>query len=224
MKTTVDGLWAVGDSSHGGSAWAGAVAAPPGRIRGAALMYTAVSALLAATPAAEHAAGSSEPEADREQVKRYKREIYAPMERKKGASARELIFDLKEVVAPPRYSIRKSKERLEAAIAKVGKIGERAKEVSPAGDWHMLGLYHDLRNMAQCADIYFNASLERTETRGWHYREDFPKRNDENWLKWVIVKQKDGAMEVTFEDIPIGRYKSKPVSRWVEGNPKSQSK
>ena len=211
MKTTLEGLWAVGDTSHSGSGWAGAVAAPPGRIRGAALMYTAVSALLAATPAAEHAAGSSEPRVDRRQVERYRQEIYAPMERKKGISPRGPIFDLKEVVAPPRYSIRKSKERLEEAIARVRQIGEQSAEVSPAGDWHMLGLCHDLRNMAQCAEIYFNAALLRTETRGWHYREDFPERDDKNWLKWTIVKRNDESMVVATEDIPIETYKSKPV-------------
>jgi succinate dehydrogenase/fumarate reductase flavoprotein subunit len=133
------------------------------------------------------------------------------MERKNGMSPRASIFELMEVVAPPRYSIRKSKERLDEAIAKVKKIEDQAAEVSPAGDWHMLGLCHDLRNMAQCAEIYFNAALARTETRGWHYREDFPKRDDANWLKWVIVKRNNDRMEITTEDIPIGRYKSKPI-------------
>lgn len=147
MKTTLNGLWALGDTSHGGSGWAGAVAAPPGRIRGAALMYTAVSALLAATPAVEYAAGSSDPHIDPEQVERFRREIYAPMERKQGISPRVPLFDLKEVVAPPRYSIRKSEQRLDEALARVKKIQEQAAEVSPAGDWHMLGLCHDLTNI-----------------------------------------------------------------------------
>ncbi|MCL6479024.1 MAG: FAD-binding protein [Peptococcaceae bacterium] len=176
MKTSLPGLWATGDTSHGGSGWTGAVPSPPGRLRGAALMYTGVSSLLAAQPAIDYAAGASEPKIDTDQVKAYKEEIYAPMGRKKGLSPRDSIFDLKEVVAPPRYSIRKSKDRLEEAIAKVNKIREQMTEVSPAEDWHMFGLCHDLRNMTQCADIYFNAALTRTESRGWHYREDFPNR------------------------------------------------
>jgi succinate dehydrogenase/fumarate reductase flavoprotein subunit len=93
----------------------------------------------------------------------------------------------------------------------VRQIGEQTAEVSPAGDWHMLGLCHDLRNMAQCAEIYFNAALLRTETRGWHHREDFPERDDKNWLKWTIVKRNDESMVVATEDIPIETYKSKPV-------------
>jgi succinate dehydrogenase / fumarate reductase flavoprotein subunit len=209
MKTSLRGLWALGDTSHGGSAWAGATAAPAGRIRGAPLMYTNVSALLGARSVTDELPEAGKPIIDPEQVAYYKGKIYAPMNRDKGISPRDLIFDLKEVVAPPRYSARKSKERLSEAIGKVKEIQERLLEVSPGGDWHMLGLYHDLRNMVQCSDIYFNASLHRTESRGWHYREDFPVRNDENWFKWVIVKQEDGLMQVVTEDIPIDRYKSK---------------
>jgi succinate dehydrogenase / fumarate reductase, flavoprotein subunit len=210
MRSTLSGLWAVGDTSHSGSGWTGAVPSPPGRIRGAALMCTGVSSLLAAQSAADYAAGSSEAKIDEDQVKRFKDEIYAPMGRKKGISPREPIFALKEVVAPPRYSLRKNDERLKEAIIKVEKIEEQTTVVSPAGDWHILGLCHDLRNMTQCADIYFNAALARTETRGWHYREDFPKRDDKNWLKWVIVKQHDGRMVISAEDIPIDKYKQKP--------------
>jgi len=210
MKTSLHGLCALGDTSHCGSAWAGATAAPPGRIRGAALMYTFVSALLAAESVTDHLAEIAEPVIFRGQVKRFKEEIYGPMDRNKGISPRDLIFNLKEVIAPPLYSARKSKERLLEAIGKVKEIRERMVEVSPAKDWHMLGLYHDLRNMTQCADIYFYASLQRTESRGWHYREDFPVRDDKHWLKWVIVKQVDGRMHLSAEEIPIERYRSKP--------------
>ncbi len=203
MRTSLPGLWALGDTSHGGSAWAGATAAPPGRIRGAALMYTNVSALLGTQTGVDYTLKVGETKIDEDQVKRFKEEIYAPMKRKHGISPRDLIFQLKEVVAPPRYSARRSKERLEDAIDKVKKIKGQIAEVSPADDWHLFGLCHDLRNMIQCAEIYFNAALARTESRGWHYREDFPNRDDKNWLKWIIVKQKNGKMAISTEDIPI---------------------
>ena len=47
MKTTVPGLWAIGDTSYAGSAWAGATEAPPGRLRGSGLMNALISALMA---------------------------------------------------------------------------------------------------------------------------------------------------------------------------------
>lgn len=211
MRTTLEGLWALGDMSHTGSAWNGATAGPPGRIRGAALSFASTSAILSTKSSLEYLKTAEEPQINADQVKQYKEEIYAPMERKQGISPRALIAQLKDVVAPPRYSARKSKERLDEAIGKVGMIREQIAEVSPAADWHMLGLTHDLRAMTQCADIFFNASLHRKESRGFHYREDYPERDDKNWLKWVIVQQQNGKMVVTTEDVPIEKYKIKPT-------------
>ena len=98
---------------------------------------------------------------------------------------RESIFRLQEVISPPRYSARKSAGRIEESLARVAEVLHECDEVSPGGDWHVLGLCHDLKNMAQCAEIYFTSALARTESRGWHYREDFPKRDDATWRKWV---------------------------------------
>jgi len=64
--------------------------------------------------------------------------------------------------------------------------------------------------MAECADVYYNACLTRTESRGWHYREDFPNQDDENWRKWIVIQQKEGKMAISMEKIPFERYKTKP--------------
>jgi succinate dehydrogenase/fumarate reductase flavoprotein subunit len=50
----------------------------------------------------------------------------------------------------------------------------------------------------------------REESRGSHYREDYPQRDDKKWLKWVIIKQQDGAMKLTTQPVPVDRYKIKP--------------
>ena len=49
MKTTVPGLWAIGDTSYAGSAWAGATEAPPGRIRGSGLMNAVIGGTIGST-------------------------------------------------------------------------------------------------------------------------------------------------------------------------------
>ena len=46
------------------------------------------------------------------------------------------------------------------------------------------------------------ASLFRTESRGMHYREDFPRRDDPDWLAWVMLKQEDNGMKVYKKPIP----------------------
>jgi succinate dehydrogenase / fumarate reductase flavoprotein subunit len=210
MRTTLEGMWALGDTSRSGTGWAGAVP-PPARIRGSGLTWASVSALLSEKSLVDYTAKASEPRLDEDQVKRFKEDIYAPMKRKEGMNPRDAIWRLKEVIAPPRYGVRKRKERIEEALARVKEVWHEAEnEVSPANDWHMLGVCHDLKNMTQCADIYYNAALTRTESRGWHYREDFPNRDDKNWRKWIVIKQKGDKMEISTEKIPFERYKTKP--------------
>ena len=114
-------------------------------------------------------------------------------------------------MAPPRYGVRKSKDRIEEALAVVKDVLHQAREdVYPANDLHVLGLCIDSKNMAECAEVYYNACLIRTESRGWHYREDFPKRDDRNWRKWIDIAQKDGRMVISLEPLPVDRYKTKP--------------
>jgi succinate dehydrogenase/fumarate reductase flavoprotein subunit len=40
--------------------------------------------------------------------------------------------------------------------------------------------------------VFFRAAMERKELRGWFIREDYPEMDNENWLKWIIVQDKNG--------------------------------
>ena len=57
MRTSLEGLWAIGDTSYAGSAVAGAVASPPGVTPGSGIMYAVISAAWAGPSAARYAAG-----------------------------------------------------------------------------------------------------------------------------------------------------------------------
>ncbi|ARU47682.1 fumarate reductase flavoprotein subunit [Sulfurospirillum diekertiae] len=56
---------------------------------------------------------------------------------------------------------------------------------------------------------------ERTESRGAHYREDFLKRDDANWLKRTLTSWKEGATlpTVTYEDLDIMKMEIPPAFR-----------
>jgi succinate dehydrogenase / fumarate reductase, flavoprotein subunit len=208
-QTSVEGLWAIGDASYAGSAVAGAVASPPGVTPGSGIMYAAVSATWAGPSAAKYAASNAALEPDVAEVKRMKAEIFAPLEAKKGIAPMEAISMLQDVAAPLKYNLRRSKERLEEAIKKV----QSAKEILPqlkAQDPHYLGKCHEVKSMTLCAELTFRAALERTETRGFHYREDFPKRDDANWLKWIILKGEGNKIKLSTQDIQINKYPVKP--------------
>ena len=209
MKTTVDGLWAIGDTSRSGCSMGGAVPVP-GRMRGSGLAWAAVSALLCIDDVVAEAGKTPEIVKDAAQEEKFKASIYGPMEKAEGLDIRDQIFNLKEAVAPPRFSARKHADRIEEALDMVKLVQSKLPACSPGNDYHMLGQWHDLKNMALCAELYFTASMLRTETRGWHVREDYPERDDKNWLKWIVLKDKDGKIDVSYDDIPIDSYPYKP--------------
>jgi len=47
----------------------------------------------------------------------------------------------------------------------------------------------ELQSLLSLAEVEANVCLERKESRGSHYREDFPNQDDKNWLKSVVVKK-----------------------------------
>jgi len=77
-------------------------------------------------------------------------------------------------------------------------------------DHHELSRYHQAESMALAAEFTTKAALMRQETRGQHYRQDFPNRDDKNWLKWIVIQEKDGAPQFSTEAVPIEKYRVKP--------------
>lgn len=209
MRTTLPGLWAIGDTSYAGSAWAGAAEAPPGRLRGSGLMNALIAALMAAPSVARYSKETSFSASNDREIADLRERIFAPLSRKEGYSAAEAIRSIQEAVVPVKYSMRRNRERLEEALSRIAEVRNRLPELF-AEDPHGLARCHEASCITLCAEIGFRAALARTESRGWHYREDYPLQDDRNWLKWVIVKKSHGKMIVDTEAIPIERYKIKP--------------
>ena len=211
MKTSLEGLWAIGDTSYAGSAVAGAVASPPGVTPGSGIMYAVISAGWAAASAARYAAETVLFDINVAEARAFKNKIFAPMQSKNNLSPLDAINVLQDVTAPMKYNLRRSKERLEEALAKLDELKEKLPTLQ-AKDLHYLSKCHEVRSMMLCAELTFRAALMRTESRGFHFREDFPKRDDKNWLKWIILKQNEGKMELSTRPVPIGKYKIKPIN------------
>lgn len=144
-----------------------------------------------------------------EQVRQLKEEIYAPIKREKGIPPVEIVHALQDLVCPIKYNLRRSEDRLKEALFKIEEIQRKLPELW-AKDFHYLMKCHEVKAMAVCAEMVFRAALMRGKSRGWHYREDYPERDDENWLKWIAIKQVERKMILSTEPIPIEKYRFKP--------------
>ena len=59
----------------------------------------------------------------------------------------------------------------------------------------------EAENSLKVAELMVRAGLAREETRGNHYREDFPEINDEKWRKNVILTEQNGEVILTTRDL-----------------------
>lgn len=209
MRTSIEGLWAIGDTSYSGSAVAGAINSPPGVTPGSGIMYAVISAAWAGPSAARYAKQASPSSVNEAEIKDIKDKVFKPLQRSKGSSTGDAINILQDITAPIKYSLRRSKERLNEALLRLEEVKERIPSLQ-AKDFHYLAKCHEVESMALCAELTLRAALMREESRGCHFREDYPKRDDKNWLKWIIITQDVGKMKLTTQPIPINEYKIKP--------------
>ncbi len=61
----------------------------------------------------------------------------------------------------------------------------------------------ECENLAWVGEIVARSALERNESRGQHSREDYPDRDDGNWLKWVQIHKQGDSVECEIVPIPF---------------------
>ena len=57
-------------------------------------------------------------------------------------------------------------------------------------------LAYEQRNLLDVAEVIVEAADMRTESRGPHYRSDYPERNDKEWMTNIFATWKNGALEL----------------------------
>ncbi|MEE9167771.1 MAG: fumarate reductase flavoprotein subunit [Candidatus Neomarinimicrobiota bacterium] len=108
-------------------------------------------------------------------------------------------------------------ERLETAVTKLKDVVERIQKVrvrfrAPGMNPELSGALR-IEGMAKQALVIAMGALARKESRGAHYREDYPARDDANWLKRTLVRWPEGADEPLFDYEPVGILDLPPGER-----------
>lgn len=96
-------------------------------------------------------------------------------------------------------------KRLEETIAKIKELKERYARVNvnDTSRWSNQGVAftRQLWNMLELADAMTLGALLRDESRGAHYKPDFPDRNDEKFLKTTIAAHHPDGPKITYEAV-----------------------
>ncbi len=195
-KTNLENLWAAGDSlssMQNGAGYAGFGCSSAG---------SSVQGARSGKAAGEAVKTIEAPVVDESYIEDLVTEMFAPIMNEKGFSPAWVVQLMQNIMFPYFVMYIKEKSRLEAAISQIVYLQEQFADRLLVDDFHGLRVAHEARNMLIHAEMKLRSGLAREESRGTHIREDFPYRDDENFLCWIKLVKKDGKMVAVKHPIP----------------------
>jgi succinate dehydrogenase / fumarate reductase flavoprotein subunit len=134
----------------------------------------------------------------------------------RNGSGKENAFDIATEMKKVMFEdvgIYRNEKGMKEAIEKIRALKERLKHVRVADtgkifNTELLNAW-ELGNMLDVAEVVAECALNRRESRGGHSREDYPERNDKEWLKHTLVWKKDGKTVLDYKPVVITKYQPK---------------
>jgi succinate dehydrogenase / fumarate reductase flavoprotein subunit len=132
------------------------------------------------------------------------------------ATGKENSFDIANEMKKVMFDnvgIYRNEKDMQSALDKIHELQERYKHVSMADtgkvfNTELLNAW-ELGNLLDVSEIVTVSALNRKESRGGHSREDFPQRDDKNWLKHTLIRKKNGKLEIDYKPVTITKYQPK---------------
>ena len=202
QMTNVPGLFAAGEVAaglHGAN-----------RLGGNSLSDLLVFGKLAGEFAAKFAQQQKPAQIDDSQIEEAARQALAPFDRAidpgaNGEGPYQVQHDLQDTMQTLVGIVRRQAEMTQA-LDRLGSLKERADKVSVRGHREYNPGWHtslDLTHLLTVSEAITRAAIERKESRGGHFRDDFPAKDAaEGKVTIVVRKAGDGSMEVRREPIP----------------------
>jgi succinate dehydrogenase/fumarate reductase flavoprotein subunit len=183
-QTNVDGLYAIGEvtaSVHGAN-----------RLGGNSLAEGQVFGRRAGMHAAEYSKGSQLPHVTQQTIDAEINRVEALVQRRTGLKASELLSEIKSVMWN-NVGIIRDAEKLTIAQKEIKRLQDEA-HVLQAEDKSQLQSCLEIQDMLKTAEVIILAALVRRESRGAHYRSDYPQM-DPAWEKNIrVYKDKEGKL------------------------------
>lgn len=106
----------------------------------------------------------------------------------------------------------RTQQGMETALTKISELKNRYKtvHVPDKGKVFNTNLIFtlELDFMLDCAESIVISGLERKESRGAHTRIDYPDRDDNNWLKHILVSLKNQNKIIEYQDVKITQWET----------------
>lgn len=184
------------------------------RLGGNSLLETVVFGRIAGKEASEYVKGmDGDGQAEKvllEESLEEKNRIEEWMSRDSGVKVHRLLNKLKLIMSD-KVGIFRNKKDLTEALEEIKQLREEYRRVYISGrclrySQELINMF-EFESMLDLAEVITLGALNREETRGSHYRSEFPKRDDKNWLKHTLVTWKDGQYQTQYRDVKIEKYK-----------------
>ncbi|MDA1189462.1 MAG: FAD-binding protein [Chloroflexi bacterium] len=201
--TNVPGLYAAGETAcvsvHGGN-----------RLGANSLLDTLVFGKRSGLHAAEYSKKTTAKNIGDSSAKDEKVRIQALLDRTDGNEAFGKIRLEMGQTMNEHLAVYRDQQGMEKAREKIKELQGRYQNVivQDKGKTFNTNLIFtlELGFMLDCAEAIVASALERKESRGAHTRKDMPKRDDENWLKHVVVTRTEGGPSISYKPVVITQW------------------
>jgi succinate dehydrogenase / fumarate reductase flavoprotein subunit len=211
QMSTVPGLFAAGEVGaglHGAN-----------RLGGNSLSDLLVFGMRAGKYAAEFASRQSSAKIDAQEADAVIRAALEPFNRQGGGEGPYQVEHDLQTMMQELVGIVRREEEMRRAVDGLKTLRERSRKVSVTGNREYNPGWHtalDLQNLITVSEIVARAALERKESRGGHFRDDFPEKDPAYGKFNIVVRRGNGGeMQVTREPIPDMR---EDLKRIIEEN------
>jgi succinate dehydrogenase / fumarate reductase flavoprotein subunit len=146
-------------------------------------------------------------------------DVRSRIDKLKSSAGGERIVDMRELLQQEmteKASVFRNEETLKSVLGTIEELKDRFEHarIDDKGSTFNFDLTEalELGYLIDLAESLVVGAMARTESRGGHFRDDYPTRDDANWLKHTLVRRSDdGTVTLDYKPVELGRYE--PMER-----------